>query len=243
MANLTVFDIFAGFAHFKRPYTTTSPVSFPIPSKPTLYGMMGAVIGLDKDHYLEHFYNREVRVGIKIINPLNKIYIAENLINTKEGFARFKTHTQIKIEFLKNVAYRIYVSHPDKEIANTLLQNLREHKSHYTFSMGLSECIGNFKFVGNFDSITRGGSPQNAYDYVDIHSVIPSDGLVENDVSVIKFGPGKEIFRISLTAEMNTEREIQRMTDIIFERNGGVIPAKVKGYDEIVELKENIILF
>jgi len=243
MAELIVFDIFADFAHFKRPYTTTSPVSFPIPSKPTLYGMIGAIIGLDKDHYLDHFYDRGFRLGVKILNPLNKIYIAENLINTKDSFSRFKTHTQIKIEFLKDVKYRIYVFHADKSITAPLLQNLQDHKSHYTFSMGLSECIGNFEFIGKYNSITRSGTSRQIPGYIDIHSVIPSSSLAEQDESVIKFEAGKEIFRISITSEMNPAREIRQMTDIIFERKGASIPAKVNTYEEIEELKENIILF
>lgn len=240
MADLIVFDIFSDFAHFKRPYTTTSPVTFPIPSKPTLYGMVAAVIGLDKTDYLHHFYNRGVSAAVRILNPIHKVYIAENFINTKDGMAKFKTHTRIKIEFLKNAAYRVYFSHPDEAVARPLHENLEAHKSHYTFSMGLSECIGNYRFVGRFDS-AAGENPTGGH--VPIHSVLPTTALVENDESVIQFEPGKEIFRVSLTAEMNPEREITRMTDIVFERNGQPVRAKVRGYEEIEALKENILLF
>jgi len=240
MADLIVFDIFSDFAHFKRPYTTTSPVTFPIPSKPTLYGMVGAVIGLDKTDYLDHFYGRGVRAAVRILNPIHKVYIAENFINTKDGMAKIKTRTQIKIEFLKNAAYRVYFSHPDEAVASALYQNLDAHKSHYTFSMGLSECIGNFRFVGRVDSVA-GENPSG--DYVPIHSVLPTTALMENDDSVIQFEPGKEIFRVSLTAEMNPEREIRRMTDIVFERNGLPVRAKVRQYEKIESLEENILLF
>lgn len=239
--DLIVFDIFADFAHFKRPYTTTSPVTFPIPSKPTLYGMISAIIGIDKDHYLERFYNCGAKVGIKIKNPIHKIYIAENLINTKEGIAKIKNRTQVKIEFLKDAAYRIYVLHPQEDISSRLLQNLKAHKSHYTISMGLSECIGNFEFVGQYQSISRNHT--NTGDYVEIHSVIPTISFIQEDDTVVQFEPEKEIFRVSLTAEMNTQREIQQMTDIVFERNGRPIQAKVKSFEEIPQLKENILLF
>lgn len=239
--DLIVFDIFADFAHFKRPYTTTSPVTFPIPSKPTLYGMISAIIGLDKDHYLEQFYNCGAKAAIRIKKPIHKIYIAENLINTKEGIAKIKNRTQVKIEFLKNVAYRIYVLHPREDISSRLLQNLKAHKSHYTFSMGLSECIGNFEFVGQYQTISK--NHHNSSDYIDIHSVIPTASFISHDDTVVKFEPEKEIFRVSLTAEMNPQREIQQMTDIVFERNGKPIRVKVNSYEEIPQLKENILLF
>jgi CRISPR-associated protein Cas5h len=240
MAELIVFDIYSDFAHFKRPYTTTSPVTFPIPSKPTVYGMIGAIIGLDKESYLEQFHGRGVQVGIKINKPIHKVYIAENLINTKDGMARIKSRTQIKIEFLKHAAYRIYISHPDGELRRTLLQNLEAHHSHYTFSMGLSECIGNFKFVGHFSSETK--NHQKTNDWVEIHSVIPANALAPEEDPIL-FEPGKEVFRVSLTAEMNPDREIQQVTDIIFERNGKPVKSKVRSYEEITGLKENILLF
>ena len=240
MAELIVFDIFSDFAHFKRPYTTTSPVTFPIPSKPTVYGMIGAIIGLDKNSYLEQFHDRGVRVGIKINNPVHKVYIAENLINTKEGMARIKSRTQIKIEFLKHAAYRIYIFHPDEDLRRALLQNLEAHRSHYTFSMGLSECIGNFEFVGHFFSETKDN--QKTGEWMEIHSVIPANALAAAGDPIL-FEPGKEIFRVSLTAEMNPHREIQQVTDIIFERNGKPVKAKVRACEEIKELKENILLF
>jgi CRISPR-associated protein Cas5h len=203
--------------------------------------MISAIIGLDKDHYLEQFYNCGAKAAIKIKNPIHKIYIAENLINTKEGMAKIKTRTQVKIEFLKNVAYRIYVYHPREDISSRLLQNLKAHKSHYTFSMGLSECIGNFEFVGQYRSISR--DHNNTSDYVEIHSVIPTSCFIKDDDTVVKFEPEKEIFRVSLTAEMNTHREIQQMTDIVFERNGRPIRVKVNSHEEIPRLKENILLF
>jgi CRISPR-associated protein Cas5h len=242
MANrdLVVFDIFADYAHFKRPYTTTSPVTWPVPSKPTLYGMMAAIAGLDKESYLDHFYNRDVLVGIRIKNPIHKCYIAENLINTKEGMAKIKNRTQIKIEFLKHVAYRIYVYHPLEEISRTLIQNLEAHKSHYTFSMGLSECIANFAWVGIYPSLSR--SQQDSGDFQEIHSVIPVAALGDTD-PVIRFDPGKEIFRVALTAEMNGEREIQQMIDIIYERSGSTIAARVRNWQEIPGLGEQILLF
>lgn len=241
MADLIVFDIFSDFAHFKRPYTTTSPITFPIPSKPTLYGMVAAIIGIDKNHYLEKFYNCGVRVGIKIKNPVHKIYLAENLINTKDGMAKIKTRTQIKIEFLKDAAYRIYFYHPDKKVSKPLLKNLKEHKSHYTFSLGLSECIGNFSFMGKYESIHKDNLSNNGF--IDIHSILPTNSLLPEEENTIKFEPDREIFRVSLTGEMNPEREIQKMMDAVFERKGRPIKAKVKNYEEIAELGENILLF
>jgi CRISPR-associated protein Cas5h len=87
---ILVFDIFAPYGHFKIPYTITSPLTFPVPSKTSVYGILGAIMGLDKKSYLTHFQNNDCLIGISVKNPVKKTHIAENLLHTKnvELFAR-----------------------------------------------------------------------------------------------------------------------------------------------------------
>ena len=49
-----VFDIKGDYGHFKKYYTTSSPLTFSIP-RTTVSGMIGALIGLDKEEYLKYF--------------------------------------------------------------------------------------------------------------------------------------------------------------------------------------------
>ena len=43
-----VFDIYGDLAHFRKFYTTSSPLTFPFPPPSTIKGMLGAIIGVDK---------------------------------------------------------------------------------------------------------------------------------------------------------------------------------------------------
>lgn len=49
MDKMLVFDVWGDYAHFRRFYTTTSPLSFPIPPRTALCGLIGAIIGLEKE--------------------------------------------------------------------------------------------------------------------------------------------------------------------------------------------------
>ena len=48
MKKVLVFDIWSEYGHFKKPYTTTSPLTFSIPSRTALTGIIGAILGIEK---------------------------------------------------------------------------------------------------------------------------------------------------------------------------------------------------
>ena len=50
------FDLNAPIAMFRRPYTTTSSVSFPIPPPTAVAGLLGAIIGLPNESDEKAFY-------------------------------------------------------------------------------------------------------------------------------------------------------------------------------------------
>ena len=238
-----VFDVWGDYAHFRKGYTTTSPLTFSIPSRTALCGLIGAILGLEKqdNEYLKHFRLEQAKVGLRLLNPIKKVRIAENLIDTKTsrgaGMNLIKNRTQISFEFLKDPKYRIYIWHSDIELYNQLRKNLVEHKSVYTPCFGLSENIANFKFVGELKIIVKKTDGD-----VLIHSVVPNEKLL--DKQGINFDFPGEYFSLRLPVEMNQERIVTKYSDIIFERSGN--PLKVKMKEPYFEIsyddgeKENI---
>lgn len=223
-----VFDVWGDYAHFRRFYTTTSPLTFPIPPRTALCGLIGAIIGLEKENneYLKYFNLDDAFIGLSInqSNPLKKVVIAENLIHTKTargpGMNLIDSRTQIRFEFIKNPKYRIYFYHTssDKDIYEKLKENLRGHKSVYTPCLGLSEHIANFEFVGEFkvnSEITEGS--------VGINSVLPLQKTANK--GGICFDSDGEYFSVKIPVEMNPERIVTKYSDIIFERNGKEVKA------------------
>lgn len=215
-----VFDIWGEFGHFRKQYTTTSPLTFSIPPRTSIAGMIGAIIGLEKDEYLKYFSKNNANIAVRIICPIKKTRIAENLIDTKSAdlMSKIKNRTQIRFELLKDVKYRIYFSHTSEEIYNKLYSLLRDHKSVYTLCLGLSEHIANYKFIGEMECVSEFSDSEK-----EVHSII-----LEKELLKINFEEGKEYFSETIPLEMLPEREVTEYGKVLFERNGKSIVANVK---------------
>ena len=125
-----VFEIKSDYGHFRKFYTTSSPLTFSIPPRTTVAGMISAVIGLDKEEYLKHFSKKDAKIAIQITSPVNKTRISYNLINTKTAnmYSKIKDRTQVTFELLKNPKFRIYFSHNNSEIYNKFKSFLEQKK-------------------------------------------------------------------------------------------------------------------
>jgi len=241
---IVVFDLWGDYGHFRIPYTTSSPLSFPIPTKTAIYGIIGAFLGYNKNTYLENFQNGEWKISISIKNRVKKIYIPENFINTKKAkmFSRMPKNescrTQINMEFIKNPYFRIYVNSQNNGELLKLENLLKEHRSHYTIVLGISECLANFKYLGTFDGIEK-SNPE----FTHINSILPLKEITSASSISFIASEEREFIKIHIPTEMRSDRELSKTADFLIERTGKTIYAKVKKYTEIKELSEKIILF
>ncbi len=242
-----VFDVWGDYGHFRRFYTTTSPLTFPIPTRTALCGLIGAIIGLPKDNneYLEFFAREQAFIGLRLLAPVKKVMFAENLIHTKNakgiGMNIITERCQIGFEFLKDPKYRVYFYHTNAKLYKELKHNLMEHKSVYTLCLGLSEHIANFKFIDEFQVECN---IANNDQYIKIHSVIPSEDIAAKDG--VRFNLDDEFFSIRLPVELTPERVVTKYSDILFERNGRPLEVKVNSYFTVSYrngTEENFVFF
>jgi CRISPR-associated protein Cas5h len=56
-----VFDVWGEFGHFRKHYTTTSPLTYSIPPRTAIAGMIAAIEGFGKDEYLQYF-SKEMQI-------------------------------------------------------------------------------------------------------------------------------------------------------------------------------------
>jgi len=222
-----VFDISGDFAHFKRIYTTSSPLTYSFPPPPTLRGILGAIYGSSKDDYLNIFSHEKTKLAVRIINPIRKIRLGINLINTKDNFwipakkGRHEARTQIRTEFLKDACFRIYVNHSDPKVMEALYDLIKNHKTVYTVSLGLSELLSQIKFVSLYDF------EEKHNEEVEVTSIIPIN-LIEN--KKIIFEEEKKYFKERVPFIMNPDRVVEAYEDFIFEPDGKTIKAHLKTY-------------
>ena len=226
-----VFDVWGDYAHFRKIYTTSSPLTYSFPPRTALSGLIGAIIGFDKEDYLRHFLLKDAKIGCKIIEPIKKVRIGENMINTKLAVKMhlIKNRNQVRIEFVKDPRYRIYFTHSDEALYNNLRSLLVNHQSIYTPCLGLSQLICNSRFGGESGLKSLGEGLQT------IDSVVPGKCLIRPVIE-----EGKEYFSELLPNEMNEGRVVTDYNEILFERNGEKIKAEARNLWEIDNSGERI---
>ena len=217
-----VFDIKGDYGHFKKYYTTSSPLTFSIPPRTTVSGMIGALIGLDKEEYLKYFSKEDAKIAIQINSPINKTRISYNLINTKTAkmYSKIKDRTQVTFELLKNPSFRIYFSHSDINLYNKVKTFLEEGKNYYTLSMGLSEFISEFDYISEIDLKEINN---NEFDYIDT-------AINFNENLKIDFESEKEYFKDTMPNEMDVNRVVTDYAKVLFETNGKPIKCNTHYY-------------
>jgi len=226
--NVLIFDISADFGHFRKIFSTSSPLTYSIVTPTSFYGIIGAIVGLEKEEnkYLQYINHETTKVAIQLINSVKKIRLGLNHINTKgniwipkqrrKGGAR----TQIRTEFLRFPRFRCYVHLHNEELFQQLIDYVKEHKNVYTVSMGLSECLANIEFVSleTYENRTE-------KEAVEIVTAIP-----ESVLQTLKIEAGKEYLKERLPIEMNSERIVSRYDEVLFEANGQPLTASVSSY-------------
>jgi CRISPR-associated protein Cas5h len=225
MENVLVFDVWSEYAHFRKFFTTTSPLTFSLPPRTALCGLMGAILGFPKESYLGKFQRKDARFAVRLLNPVKKVRFSENLIDTEsiKTMNVIKQHTRIKFEFLKDAKFRIYFSHSDPELYSTAREMISNHKCVYTPCLGISEHIANFNYIGEYPV-----KKIEKLAEVSLDSVIPKD-----QISKIQFESGKEYMTETLPNEMTEDRIVNDYQQFMFERNCKPISAEVKYYYEL----------
>ncbi len=234
---LLAFDVWGDYAYFRRGYTTTSTISFPFPSRTTVAGLISSILGFERDSYYDVFNQQNSKIGLRILNPIKKVRFNLNYINTKVGFylqdinQKQGLRTQVQAEFLKNPKFRIFVSLEDNKIMGDLFDLLYNHQSIYTPYLGISECLANFKLVGD--------------DFFTLHKKygenIQMDSVLLKDKSNILIEPGKKYGLVKSPGFMNSERVVTNYMEHYFEEKGNSILISEGEYYTIGD--DNVMLF
>lgn len=150
-------------AHFRKYYANNTSLSFTIPPRTTITGMLAAILGLPKGGYHSQFASDKIRIGIALRTPVKKTFHRLNFlrvvslgnINTDieknkaftSDFRGTSGHIQTPFEIvtghhLQNdeVCYRLFISAFDLE--NPVFLQLKEYalnrQSHYNISFGIA---------------------------------------------------------------------------------------------------------
>jgi len=195
-----------------------SPVSYPFPPPTAVLGMLGAILGYGKEEYHQRLGWKQVRIGIRLLQPVQIFRAAINLINTKESDTYFRpilgknTHSQIPFEFLKSPSFRIYVAGLSEQNADDLSNYLVNNQTMYTPVLGLANCLADTKWVGEY--------VLESYDEKtwQTQCVVPTQTGLK-----IQYEDARRYHRLRVPTEMDEKRIVHRYQEVVLAEDAEMI--------------------
>lgn len=159
--NTVIFSYSGRFAHFLRAEASASALSYPVPPRTVILGVLGAVLGLPKDTPQEelqdsliavtgeqpstHWHRAKFRKEIPTPLPL---VVKRN----KKGTDKPEKATLIKQEWLINPRYELIASLPER-YHQPFVDRLKARAWHYSPCLGLSEMTADLEYLAEAEAI------------------------------------------------------------------------------------------
>jgi len=207
-----VFDIEGDMALFRKPYTTTSMVSYPFPPPTAIAGLIAGIIGIDHEagqdaknaRYWEKM--RGVQVAIALLSPIRWINTAVNLMKYKNTNADMSEHIQVKHQLVKKPCYRIYVQ--GGEIYKTLKQRLEREEFIYTPCLGAAYALADIKYRGEYEAA-------KAEMDSGFNTIVPGyEGL---ELDIVRSGA---VFSEQIPVQMTVTRRLSHTVQVYYAQAG-----------------------
>ena len=208
-------DVSGDYGHFRKNYTTSSPLTHGIPPRTALTGLLGAIMGYPPcggDNYHQVFKPTQAKIAVVPRAPIRKQRINKNMLKVKGDTANLTsldeppseiTRNQVPFEVLRQPHYTLYVWHADDERLTTLETQFAGHKSVYTPSLGISELIAEFDFRGRYSVTASEGDA----------SIVSA---VNADYHDVAFEQGKRYQRENISLVMDEQRVVQSFADVMY---------------------------
>ena len=239
---ILIFDISSEFGHFRKYNTTTSPLSYSIPTRTAVAGILGAILGMEREvadgvypvgaiPVQEFFSKANSDIAVQILNPVKKENVAMNLINTKTSFYDLTRagRTQIEFELVKNLKYRIFFTLSNNQLVfNELVERIKTKSHHFSPYLGLAQFTATVDFVDIKQAELLESKDESFIEIITAINLSKTIGEqpVEFDYSAMYSANNMPI-------EMNRNREVQEFSEVLIEKNGLPVKAKVKDYYKI----------
>ena len=229
---ILIFDIKSEYGHFRKFNTTTSPLTYSIPTRPALVGLLGAILGIEREFsgskfregnipVAELFSKENAGIAVQIVNPVKKVNIAFNLLDTEKTAASFfniKQRTQIEFELLKVPHFRIFAGIKEQKLFIDLNKRIEENRMHFTPYLGLSQFTATIEYKGIVKAVRNDSS-----EFVEVITAVNLNNTLPDNP--VEFNYAKEFKYTSDTMPvvMQKDRRVTEYAEVIMETNGNPI--------------------
>lgn len=182
-----VFKVRGDYARFRKSYTTTSALTYLLIHPVAVRGMIGAILGINREKLYEK--TKDIEVAVQVINKIRKDMQSFNLINMKSNDKIFRFPSNV--EFLRDVEYRLFIK-SDENIISELEKSLKQGEFVFTPYLGASEHIAKVEYEGvynceklpkaNHKVISVVDLESNTIDFGDDDIMLTTDNIpIDND--------------------------------------------------------------
>lgn len=261
---LLSFRLSGPYAHFRKFYTNSSSLSYLIPPRTVIMGILASVLEYARDSYYQAFDPQKIKISARIApeTSIKKKMQSLNYIHSKyfsylcklSSDGKKNMHTQCKLELLvphgKTIAYRIYIGTRDQSSVE-LLDQLESRLRQSNWGYGIY--LGQRQFKGAIDKLKVHTEDSISFleeaDYTDTLFVQDNNQVDVKDarnldscivVDQMPIHMQKESTNNENGAQNRLGREIQSVNRIVYEKSGKRIYGKFRN---AYALEDEIITF
>ena len=222
---MVIFDLWGKFAHFRKFYTNSSSLSYSVPPRTTIEGLIAAILGYERDSYYELLNAKNMHIAVRKMGKTRKVMQSVNYMKaTSSGEINSpKDHTQIPFELLvgdNNIRYRFYITHEDKKVLAAIKERISENRPIFPLYFGSApfSC-----YIDYIDILEWSWDESNKYET--IYTVINNDKIQEIDIKNMEGYLIKE----RMPRDFGEDRIIKEVTTYIYEEEGKPLRARIDG--------------
>ncbi len=241
------FKLVGKFAHFRKYFSNSTALSYSIPPRTTLMGIVAAVMGYDRDSYYEKLSSENLKIALGVKTNLKKTFHRVNNLKIEaKNWAEFKgarLHTQTPFEIITPLSisedeliYEIYLHFVDSGLSEFFKKKLLANQSTYNLSLGVAQFSCSIKDV----NILMGTLNSAEKEEISFNSAVNSKHVSklcfknQSDYDFVE----EDLFPADFVA--NYDRSLNRIVRLLYTFNN--IPLIVEFSGEYCVLSNNKII-
>lgn len=172
--SVCIFQVRGQFAHWRKWFTTTSPLTYSFPPRTAVVGMVGAILGKQREKVAEDLKLSDTRIAVCPLRPIQKDRLPQKWRQTppyirsgKFDPEKMDESFQANLEVIRHPHYRIVFWHRNEQFMQELAKRLKEKRWFYPPYLGI---LG---FLADVEWESEDIAEECETDQAAIHSVLP----------------------------------------------------------------------
>lgn len=235
------FDIVGKQAHFRKFYSNSTALSFTIPPRTTIMGMIANMMGLERDSYYQDFASDAIRISLGVKSQLKKSIYRLNYLRIKgnNDFRGLNGRIQLPLEVISgydirkdDVIYRIYIAHHEKgrDMFNVIKARMLTKRPIYNLSLGAANFSASIQNIQLYnDKSTKECEANN--ELINFNSAVISDKRIglKLDANTHSHYDFLEEELMPADFRANFDREVTKMNRLLYTTGDILLPLIYKG--------------